>query len=168
MRLNKYYVYQYLREDGTPYYIGKGSGSRIHDKNHKVKLPPKERRQIIEKNLDEETAYWLESCYIYKHGMIHMMNGGILENRAYLRYSADEIKEAVEFEEEYRKKEEEDKERFKEYYQELEDNWQKELYDLREVRDNDPERFTGFVIDYEYFDENEQEQLKEVCKELLV
>ena len=44
MRLNKYYVYQYLREDGTPYYIGKGQGYRIHEKNGHPFLPKKERR----------------------------------------------------------------------------------------------------------------------------
>ena len=94
--------------------------------------------------------------------------GGILDNVASGRYSMEEIAEEYKERERRIKEEEEDKERFKEYYQELEDNWQKEMYNLRLIRDNNPDRFIEHLINYEYFDEDGREQLELVCKELLV
>ena len=53
----KYYTYAYLREDGTPYYVGKGTGHRINSKNHSVGIPPKERRLFLKQNITEEEAF---------------------------------------------------------------------------------------------------------------
>lgn len=52
-----YYTYAYLREDNTPYYIGKGKGYRINDRNKNVFLPPKERRIYLKHFENEEDAY---------------------------------------------------------------------------------------------------------------
>ena len=50
----EYYVYEYLREDGTPYYIGKGQKSRAwsHTRHERIHTPTESHRIIIlEKNL---------------------------------------------------------------------------------------------------------------------
>lgn len=75
---NVFYVYQYLNVDGTPYYIGKGKGTRIHKKHTFTILPPKDRRIIIEKNLSEIDALVLENELIKKYG--RKINGGMLDN----------------------------------------------------------------------------------------
>ena len=51
-----YYTYAYLREDGTPYYIGRGKGSRVFDVTHRIKVPPKERVLFLKQNLTYEEA----------------------------------------------------------------------------------------------------------------
>lgn len=52
----KYYTYAYLREDGTPYYIGKGKAGRINNNLHNINLPPENRRVYLKKNLTDEEA----------------------------------------------------------------------------------------------------------------
>jgi hypothetical protein len=44
---NNYYIYQYITEDGLPYYIGKGSGTRIREYHLYTEVPPAERRIIL-------------------------------------------------------------------------------------------------------------------------
>jgi len=60
-----YYTYAYLREDGTPYYIGKGSGDRIN-KNHgrPCNKPPLDRRIKLKTNLTEEESFRHEEYMI--------------------------------------------------------------------------------------------------------
>ena len=77
--MKKYYTYAYLREDGTPYYIGKGSGNRIH-RQHSVNIPPEDRRVFLKQNLTEEEAFSHEVEMIEYYGRKCM--GGLLENRA--------------------------------------------------------------------------------------
>jgi len=75
-----YYVYAYVREDGTPYYIGKGKGRRAYSNQHSINLPiDKSRIVFIFKELSENDAHKLECLLIEFHGRKN--NGtGILRN----------------------------------------------------------------------------------------
>lgn len=78
-----YYTYAYLREDKTPYYIGKGSGDRAyqsHKRNNGQNLVPKNKNKIlILKNFElEEEAYKHEQYLIALYG--RKCDGGILVN----------------------------------------------------------------------------------------
>jgi hypothetical protein len=78
----EYYVYAYLREDGTPYYIGKGKGDRAYHrtKYELIVLPAIDRIEIILQNLTEEQAFSNERDYIAWFGRLDI-NTGTLENR---------------------------------------------------------------------------------------
>ena len=80
----EHYIYAYLREDGTPYYIGKGKGRRAwaqHQVNgRRVKTPTDLARIVIlHENLDEQTALALEIELIAKYGRKDL-GTGILRN----------------------------------------------------------------------------------------
>ena len=77
----RFYTYAYLREDRTPYYIGKGSGKRIYSKDRTIK-PPKDKSRIIflKKNLTEEEAFKHEIYMIDVFGRKDL-GTGILHNR---------------------------------------------------------------------------------------
>lgn len=76
-----YYVYAYLREDGSPYYIGKGKGKRAFSNKHSVNLPPDASRIVfLEKNLSDIGACALERRYIRWYGRKDNKTG-ILRNK---------------------------------------------------------------------------------------
>jgi len=84
-----YYTYAYLREDKTPYYIGRGKhhkGYKYHrmSQKHTCGIPPQERRIVLKDNLSKEQAMKHEEYMIDLFGIIHD-NTGILRN--YVRNS---------------------------------------------------------------------------------
>ena len=52
----KFYTYLWLREDGTPYYVGKGSADRAYVKHRVGNAPPRE-RIIVQEFDSEQTAF---------------------------------------------------------------------------------------------------------------
>ena len=64
-----FYVYAYLREDGSPYYIGKGSGMRAWNTNHVINLPKnKNKIVVLEQGLSEIGALAIERRMIRWYG----------------------------------------------------------------------------------------------------
>ena len=78
----EYYTYAYLREDRTPYYIGKGENDRIYKKGKGEIRPPKDKSRVIflKQNLTEEEAFKHEIYMIAVFGRKDL-GTGILRNR---------------------------------------------------------------------------------------
>jgi hypothetical protein len=72
---NRFYTYAYLREDRTPYYIGKGNGYRICCKKGRPCNKPKDKSRIIflKQNLTEQEAFKHE---IYMIAVFGRKNNG--------------------------------------------------------------------------------------------
>ena len=80
--MNKFYTYAFLREDGTPFYIGKGSGRRIYENKGRPCGRPKDISRVIflKQNLTEEESFRHEIYMIAVFGRKDL-GTGILYNR---------------------------------------------------------------------------------------
>ena len=97
----RFYTYAYLREDRTPYYVGKGEGRRAYSKRHRVSVPPTDRILFLKTNLLEEDALNHEEYMIKVFGrkdngtgiLLNLTDGGVAtsgyikteEQKEYLR-----------------------------------------------------------------------------------
>ena len=79
---NIYYCYVYKREDGTPYYIGKGRGSRAFITSGRIISPPRDRTNIFFacEGVTESEAFEMEVALISLLGRKDL-GTGILRNR---------------------------------------------------------------------------------------
>jgi hypothetical protein len=79
---NRFYTYAYLREDRTPYYVGKGSGNRIYSNDGRPCNKPIDMSRIIflKQNLTEEEAFKHEEYMIAVFGRKDLETG-ILHNK---------------------------------------------------------------------------------------
>jgi hypothetical protein len=82
---NTYYTYAWLREDMTPYYVGKGIRNRAYCPHRRgdtyMSPPPKDRVLFLKKNLSEFDSYKHENYIISILGL--KSEGGILINMSY-------------------------------------------------------------------------------------
>lgn len=78
--MEDFYVYLYLREDGSPYYVGKGRKRRAYGSCRRVS-PPKDKNRIVllHTGLTEARAFELEIELIAKYGRKDL-GTGILHN----------------------------------------------------------------------------------------
>jgi hypothetical protein len=80
--MNHFYVYAYFREDGSPYYIGKGQRVRAYQPHRRrgISFTPKDRSRIrfFHEGLSNDDAQMWEVFWIAKFG--RKDEGGILIN----------------------------------------------------------------------------------------
>ena len=77
---NRFYTYAYLREDRTPFYVGKGTGNRAYKKYKGDIKPPQDRSRIIilKQGLTEKEAFKHEIYMIAVFGRKDVGTGILL------------------------------------------------------------------------------------------
>jgi hypothetical protein len=74
-----FYTYLWLREDGTPYYVGKGKGDRgFISKGHSVRCPKDSARLIVQEHPSETDAFAAEEFLIAYYGRKDVGTGCLL------------------------------------------------------------------------------------------
>lgn len=72
----QFYTYLWLREDGTPYYVGKGTGTRaFKTSDHGVKCPKDLDRILVQPQTSEDIAFQVERFLIDFYGRLDLKTG---------------------------------------------------------------------------------------------
>jgi transposase len=71
----RYYVYVYEKSDGTPYYVGKGTGLRAYSDHKHIPVPLERNRIILYGDLTENEAFLLEKQLIKSYGRLIDLTG---------------------------------------------------------------------------------------------
>src|ERR1700674_1641535 len=67
--MKTFYTYMWLREDGSVYYVGKGSGDRaFQHRRHRIKPPTDKTRILVQEFPDESAAFFAERLLIAFYG----------------------------------------------------------------------------------------------------
>jgi len=66
--MGQFYTYLWLRENGTPYYAGKGSDDRAYRWHARVHMPPVKERILVQEHASEEEAFVAEKFLIDFYG----------------------------------------------------------------------------------------------------
>jgi len=72
--MKTYYTYMWLREDGTPYYVGKGLKKRAFVR-HRVGSPPTKDRILLQEHPSEADAFAAEMFFISYYGRVDLGTG---------------------------------------------------------------------------------------------
>jgi hypothetical protein len=77
-----FYTYLWLRDNGTPYYVGKGRGKRAYhnDPYRSVKKPKYDSRILVQYWGSEEEAFSMEKFWVSLFGRLDL-GTGVLRNR---------------------------------------------------------------------------------------
>lgn len=74
--MNSFYTYMWLRADGTPYYVGKGTGNRAYSRfNHTVYPPQDTSRILVMERKSEAEAFASECELIANWGRLDLGTG---------------------------------------------------------------------------------------------
>jgi hypothetical protein len=94
-----YYTYLWLREDGTPYYVGKGCGKRAFERSGHTCLPPKDKNRILLQDFPDETSAFAAEVFLIAHYGRLDLGTGCLRNavRNFCKEIINEHTEHAEF-----------------------------------------------------------------------
>jgi hypothetical protein len=101
--VKQFYTYLWLRENNTPFYVGKGTGQRDYTRRgHRANVPPKE-RIVIYPAQSEADAFETEVALIWYYGrkslgtgcLINLTDGGTGVSGAKIIRSEDSIRKQV-------------------------------------------------------------------------